>query len=93
MKLSGTEKDDLKIKNGVKVKGLKRGKFKAAGVEEGFIITDINNMGAAMAPAAAATLLRYLKDTGSAPADWAASMINGTRHFRHISASCSTGRI
>ncbi len=44
MKLSGTEKDDLKIKNGVKVKGLKRGKFKAAGVEEGFIITDINNM-------------------------------------------------
>ena len=27
-------------------------------------------MGAAMAPAAAATLLRYLKDTGSAPADF-----------------------
>ena len=56
-------------------------------------IKDINNMGAAMAPAAAATLLHYLKDTGSAPADWAASMINGTRHFRHISASCLTGRI
>ena len=33
-------------------------------------IKDINNMGAAMAPAAAATLLRYLKDTGSAPADF-----------------------
>ena len=31
-------------------------------------IKDINNMGAAMAPAAAATLLHYLKDTGSAPA-------------------------
>ena len=30
-------------------------------------IKDINNMGAAMAPAAAATLLHYLKDTGSAP--------------------------
>ena len=27
-------------------------------------------MGAAMAPAAAATLLHYLKDTGSAPADF-----------------------
>ena len=33
-------------------------------------IKDINNMGAAMAPAAAATLLRYLKDTGSAPEDF-----------------------
>ena len=33
-------------------------------------IKDINNMGAAMAPAAAATLLHYLKDTGSAPADF-----------------------
>ena len=29
---------------------------------------DISNMGAAMAPAAAATLLRYLRDTGAAPA-------------------------
>ena len=33
-------------------------------------IKDINNMGAAMAPAAAATLLHYLKDTGSAPEDF-----------------------
>ena len=33
-------------------------------------IKDINNMGAAMAPAAAATPLHYLKDTGSAPADF-----------------------
>lgn len=33
-------------------------------------IKDINNMGAAMAPAAAATLLHYLKDTGSALADF-----------------------
>lgn len=32
-------------------------------------IKDINNMGAAMAPAAAATLLRYLKDTDAAPQD------------------------
>lgn len=44
MKLSESEKEDLKIKNGVKVSGLKRGKFKDAGVEEGFIITDINNI-------------------------------------------------
>ena len=33
-------------------------------------VRDINNMGAAMAPAAAATLLHYLKDTGSAPEDF-----------------------
>ena len=33
-------------------------------------IKDINNMGAAMAPAAASTLLHYLKDTGSAPSDF-----------------------
>ena len=32
-------------------------------------VRDINNMGAAMAPAAAATLLRYLSDTGSQPED------------------------
>jgi stage V sporulation protein AD len=31
---------------------------------------DINNMGAAMAPAAAATLLRFLRDTGTAPAHY-----------------------
>ena len=30
-------------------------------------ITDINNMGAAMAPAACETILRYFKDTGEAP--------------------------
>ena len=30
-------------------------------------ITDINNMGAAMAPAAAETLLRYFADTGETP--------------------------
>ena len=40
------------------------------GTVEDLGVTDINNMGAAMAPAAAATLLRYLKDTGSAPADF-----------------------
>ena len=32
-------------------------------------VRDINNMGAAMAPAAAATLLRYWADTGTAPGD------------------------
>ena len=31
---------------------------------------DINNMGAAMAPAAAVTLLRYLRDTGAEPQDF-----------------------
>ncbi|MEF9969123.1 MAG: stage V sporulation protein AD [Ruthenibacterium sp.] len=32
-----------------------------------YAITDINNMGAAMAPAAAQTLLNYLKDSGNVP--------------------------
>jgi len=33
-------------------------------------VSDINNMGSAMAPAAAATILRYLKATGTSPADY-----------------------
>ena len=33
-------------------------------------VTDINNMGAAMMPAAASTLLRYFDATGAAPADF-----------------------
>ena len=33
-------------------------------------ITDVNNMGAAMAPAAADTLLRHFSDTGTTPADY-----------------------
>ena len=33
-------------------------------------ITDANNMGAAMAPAAADTILRYLKETKTAPSDY-----------------------
>ncbi len=35
-----------------------------------YSITDINNMGAAMAPAAAATLLHYFKDTGTEPQEF-----------------------
>ncbi len=35
-----------------------------------FEVTDINNMGAAMAPAAAATLLHYFQDAGASPADF-----------------------
>lgn len=33
-------------------------------------VTDANNMGAAMAPSAASTLLHYFEDTGSRPADY-----------------------
>lgn len=33
-------------------------------------ITDVNNMGAAMAPAAAETILRFLSDTGTAPEEY-----------------------
>ena len=37
---------------------------------EDYGITDINNMGAAMAPAAASTIMHYLKDTGTSPEDY-----------------------
>lgn len=42
--LTADEKEELGISNGVKVIGIKDGKFKDAGVKDGFIITDINNM-------------------------------------------------
>jgi len=42
--LSASEKEELGISNGVKVSGVKDGKFKDAGIKEGFVITDINNM-------------------------------------------------
>lgn len=35
-----------------------------------FLVKDMSNMGAAMAPAAAETILRYCADTGSTPADF-----------------------
>lgn len=41
--LTMDEKEQLGISNGVKVMGLKDGKFKAAGIKDGFVITDINN--------------------------------------------------
>lgn len=33
-------------------------------------VTDVNNMGAAMAPAAADTIMRHFKDTGTSPEDY-----------------------
>ena len=41
--LTAQEKEDLNISQGVKVVALKDGKFKNAGIKEGFIITDIND--------------------------------------------------
>ncbi len=41
--LSKEEKEDLAISKGLKVIGIKAGKFKNAGIRDGFIITDINN--------------------------------------------------
>ena len=41
--LSREEKEDLAISKGLKVVGIKAGKFKNAGIRDGFIITDINN--------------------------------------------------
>jgi len=42
--LTADEKEELGISNGVKVSGIKNGKFKDAGIANGFIITDINNI-------------------------------------------------
>ena len=47
---------------GVPVRGVTFGRV------QDYQVKDITNMGAAMAPAAAATLLRYLRDTGTPPA-------------------------
>lgn len=49
-------------------------------------IRDINNMGAAMAPAAAATLLRYLTDTNTQPQEFDAIC---TGDLGHVAVSCS----
>ena len=43
MALTGKEKEDLGITNGVKVTGLKDGKFKANGIKNGLVITAIND--------------------------------------------------
>lgn len=40
------------------------------GTIEDFGVTDVNNMGAAMAPAAATTILNYFKDTNDSPEDF-----------------------
>jgi Do/DeqQ family serine protease len=42
--LSREEKQDFAISKGLKVVGIKAGKFKNAGMRDGFIITDINNI-------------------------------------------------
>ncbi|MEI8201893.1 MAG: Do family serine endopeptidase [Bacteroidota bacterium] len=41
--LSTDEKAKLKIKNGIRISSLKNGKFKNAGIKEGFIILSIDN--------------------------------------------------
>ena len=52
-------------------------------------VCDINNMGSAMAPAAADTLVRFLKDNGTRPVDYAAVVTGdlgevGSRIFRKL---------
>ena len=44
MKLSSETKQHLGISNGVQVQGLKGGAFRDAGVKDGFIITEINDV-------------------------------------------------
>lgn len=50
--------------NGVRIAAVCIGRIVDMGIQ------DMNNMGAAMAPAAADTLLRFLKDTGTRPDDY-----------------------
>lgn len=42
VEVSPREKEKLEIRNGIKIKSLKKGKLKNAGLEEGFIITNVN---------------------------------------------------
>ena len=56
--LVGTQKATIQVKGGI------LGRLRQSG------ITDANNMGAAMAPAAAETILTYLQDTGTKPTDY-----------------------
>ena len=42
--LTKDEKEEFAISKGLKVAGIKAGKFKKAGIRDGFIITDINNI-------------------------------------------------
>ena len=41
--LNDAQKRSMNIRNGVEVAGIKDGKFKSAGIREGFVILDINN--------------------------------------------------
>ena len=43
MALSDEQKKELQISNGVEVVGVKAGKFRNAGIKDGFIILEINN--------------------------------------------------
>lgn len=52
------------IKNAPRVRAVTFGRIEDLGV------TDINNMGAAMAPAAASTIYRFLSDSGTSPSDY-----------------------
>ena len=51
-------------KTGIKITSATMGKVCDFGV------TDVNNMGAAMAPAAASTIMQHMKDTGTSPEDY-----------------------
>jgi len=42
-KISSGDRERLGIKSGVKVTGIRGGKFRSAGIREGFIVTEINN--------------------------------------------------
>jgi len=52
------------VGEGVKIKAVTFGRVRD------YEVSDINNMGAAMAPAAAHTLLQYFRDTGTGPEDF-----------------------
>lgn len=41
--LSAQKKKELQVSSGIEVVGIKEGKFRKAGIKDGFVITDINN--------------------------------------------------
>ena len=73
--------------------GAREGRLKMRpAVEQDYQIRDINNMGAAMAPAASATLLHYLRDTHAEPPDFDAIYTGdlghvGSQLFRELLAA------
>ncbi len=63
--ISDDEKEELGVSGGVKVTGLKDGKFKKAGLKDGFVITEINNQRVSSQDDVEAIYNAIMRDTDS----------------------------